>query len=106
LDSIPILPRFCAQRLEDEMKTVLLATIMLLSTQLNSYAEQAEEPIHAVIDEQTAAWNRNDATAWSKDFVEDATFINVRGDLVKGRATIEKLHAFIFSGPYKQSHCK
>jgi len=29
----------------------------------------------------------------------------VRGDLVKGRAAIERIHAFIFNGPYQGSHC-
>jgi len=78
---------------------------MLLTTQMTTYAQSADEAIQALLHQQTEAWNRNDAAAWTKDFVEDATFVNVRGDLVKGRAAIEKLHAFIFSGPYKESHC-
>jgi uncharacterized protein (TIGR02246 family) len=69
------------------------------------YAQLADESIRALIRNQTDAWNRNDATGWAKDFVDDANFINVRGDLVKGRPAIEKIHAFIFAGPYKGSHC-
>jgi uncharacterized protein (TIGR02246 family) len=87
------------------MKTALLTITMALTTELNIDVQPSKKPIHAVISEQTAAWNRNDGVAWAKDFVEDATFINVRGDLVKGRPAIEKLHAFIFNGPYRESHC-
>jgi uncharacterized protein (TIGR02246 family) len=69
------------------------------------YAQLGEEAIRSIVTAQVQAWNRNDAASWAKDFLEDATFINVRGDLVKGRAAIEKIHAFIFGGPYKASHC-
>jgi uncharacterized protein (TIGR02246 family) len=69
------------------------------------YAPLADEPIRKLVENQTDAWNRNDAKGWAKDFLEEASFINVRGDLVKGRAAIERIHDFIFSGPYKNSHC-
>ncbi len=69
------------------------------------YRQIAEEAIRVLVSDQTDAWNRNDAIGWAKDFVEDASFINVRGDLVKGRTAIEQIHAFIFSGPYKNSRC-
>ena len=67
-------------------------------------AESAERAIQAIVDAQSEAWNRNDAAAWARDFTEDATFIYVRGDLTTGRDAVEKLHAFIFSGPYKATH--
>ena len=63
------------------------------------------DAIHHILDAQTDAWNRNDADAWAADFLDDATFINVRGDLVTGRQGIAKLHSFIFAGPYHGSHC-
>lgn len=69
------------------------------------YGQLADEAIRALVKAQTEAWNRNDAKGWTKDFLDDANFINVRGDLVKGRAAIEQIHAFIFEGPYRGSHC-
>lgn len=77
---------------------------MLASAQA-MYAQIGDEAIKSLVREQVEAWNRNDAKGWTKDFLEDANFINVRGDLVKGRTAIEKIHEFIFSGPYKGSHC-
>jgi uncharacterized protein (TIGR02246 family) len=87
------------------MKTALLAASTPLPTQRTASAQPADEAIHALIHQLTEAWNRNDATAWAREFVDDPNFINVRGDLVQGRAAIEKIHAFIFRGPYQGSHC-
>jgi uncharacterized protein (TIGR02246 family) len=87
------------------MKTALRAASMLPTTQAAASAQYADEAIHALVHQLTEAWNRNDAAAWAQDFVDDANFINVRGDLVQGRAAIEKIHAFIFRGPYKDSLC-
>jgi uncharacterized protein (TIGR02246 family) len=84
------------------MKTVLPGPSMPLTTH---GVQATDEAVHALVDRQTDAWNCNDAAGWARDFLEDANFINVRGDLVKGRAAIEKILAFIFRGPYKKSHC-
>lgn len=78
---------------------------MLPATTVTITAQPAEEAIHKLVNEQAEAWNRNDAGGWTKDFLDDANFINVRGDLVQGRSAIEKIHEFIFSGPYKESNC-
>lgn len=88
------------------MKTALLAASMTLLSETPVVAQNTFDPaLRAVVDNQSEAWNRNDAAAWTKDFLDDARFINVRGDSVAGRPAIEKLHAFIFAGPYQGSHC-
>ena len=76
---------------------------MLLTMQTKE-SSAADAAIQAIVEAQSEAWNRNDAAAWARDFTDDATFINVRGDLVRGRAGVERIHAFIFSGPYKGTH--
>ncbi|MFP5226282.1 MAG: SgcJ/EcaC family oxidoreductase [Acidobacteriota bacterium] len=73
--------------------------------QVSIQVPAANQAIQAIITSQTEAWNRKDASGWTRDFAEDASFVNVRGDLVRGRAAIERIHAFIFSGPYKNSPC-
>jgi uncharacterized protein (TIGR02246 family) len=87
------------------MKIAILAAAIFLSSHMSAYAQSHDEAVIAVVNNQTEAWNRNDAATWAKDYLDDANFINIRGDLTKGRSAIEKLHAFIFSGPYKASHC-
>jgi uncharacterized protein (TIGR02246 family) len=42
-----------------------------------------------ILREQTEAWNRADGAEWSKDFTDDCDFVNLRGNVLKGRAEIE-----------------
>jgi uncharacterized protein (TIGR02246 family) len=61
-----------------------------------------EATIRQIIEEQTAAANRHDAQAWCKDFAEDAEFTNPFGMVFQGRGEIEKRHAEIFSGMFRE----
>ncbi len=87
------------------MMSFLMGAAMLITpvafAQNNNPAAAA---ISEALQRQSDGWNRNDAAAFAQDFVEDASFVNVRGDLVHGREAIVKLHAFIFAGPYKNTH--
>lgn len=60
--------------------------------------------LRAILDSQAAAWNRGDGDAWAAAFADDATFINVRGQIVAGHAGIAAIHRMILTGPYKGSH--
>jgi uncharacterized protein (TIGR02246 family) len=51
----------------------------------------------------TAAWNQHDMEAFAALFHEDATFVNVRGTLWKGRDAIRDLHKQIHSTFYRTS---
>jgi uncharacterized protein (TIGR02246 family) len=62
-----------------------------------------ETAIRKLVAEQTEAWNRHDAAAWSKDFAPDADFVNIFGGVFQGRAEIEKRHADIFLTLFKDS---
>ena len=90
-----------------------LATCVLFALTLLPVAASArdtgspsadEAAIRKLVAEQTEAWNRHDATAWSKDFAPDADFINIFGGVFQGRAEIEKRHADIFLTLFKDSH--
>ncbi|SDE68867.1 SgcJ/EcaC family oxidoreductase [Terriglobus roseus] len=89
------------------MNSILAAAALLLVPAYLSPAAETSAPltsteqIQQIIAHQLDSWNRNDAAAWASDYSTLATFINVRGDVVKGREAIEKIHAFIFQGPYK-----
>ena len=50
-----------------------------------------------------AGWNSGDGTAFAAPFEEDADFVNVRGDLLKGRDEIARGHDRIFAGIYRDS---
>ncbi len=64
---------------------------------------QDEAALRKLVAEQTEAWNRSDAAAWSKDFAPDAEFINIVGTVFSGRAEIERRHAFVFGSLFKGS---
>jgi uncharacterized protein (TIGR02246 family) len=73
--------------------------------QVSMQVPAAARAIEEILSRQTESWDRKDAAAWAQDFTESATFINVRGDLLRGRAAIEAIHQVIFSGAYKNSPC-
>lgn len=73
--------------------------------QVSMQVPASDRAIEDIISNQTASWKRKDPAAWARDFAESATFINVRGDLLRGRSAIEAIHKFIFAGAYKNSTC-
>jgi uncharacterized protein (TIGR02246 family) len=85
-----------------------LALVLVVSTACahgaaQGNAAQDEAALHALVAAQAEAWNRGDAVAWSKDFTEDAYFINIVGTVFEGRAQIEERHAAIFATVFKGS---
>ena len=62
-----------------------------------------EVSLRKLVAEQTEAWNRHDAAAWSKDFAPDAEFINIVGTVFSGREEIQKRHAAVFASVFKDS---
>jgi uncharacterized protein (TIGR02246 family) len=69
-----------------------LAAIAATSTsaeqQLGSYEDEAA--IRKVIVEMTEGFNSHDGKAASRMYTEDARFVSVRGDMMKGQIGIEK----------------
>jgi uncharacterized protein (TIGR02246 family) len=65
--------------------------------------QRIEEELRRLVAEQTEAWNRHDAVAWSKDFAADARFINIFGMELSGRDSIEQRHADVFAGIFRNS---
>ena len=51
-----------------------------------------------------AAWNAGDADALTALFVDDAEFVNGRGQVAVGAAEIRAQHAGLFAGPFQGSH--
>jgi len=66
-------------------------------------SQNQEASLHKLVAEQTEAWNRHDAAAWSKNFAPDAEFINIVGTIFNGREEIEKRHASVFASVFKDS---
>jgi uncharacterized protein (TIGR02246 family) len=68
-------------------------------------APQGDEAgVEAVATAWDAAWNAGDASALAALFVDDAEFINGRGQLAIGAAAIRAQHAASLAGPFRGSH--
>jgi uncharacterized protein (TIGR02246 family) len=61
------------------------------------------QAIQVVLDGFVTAWNHHDMNAFGELFDDDATFVNIRGMLWRGRTEIEAAHKAIHSSLYKGS---
>lgn len=62
-----------------------------------------DDGIEALVHRLEDAWNAGDAAAWVQDCLDDADFINIRGEILPGRTASETRHAFMFAGPFRGS---
>jgi uncharacterized protein (TIGR02246 family) len=62
-----------------------------------------ETAIRKVVQDEVAAWNRGDATAYSSQFANDGTFTNIRGQFFTGHDAFLKQHEVIFQGIFKNT---
>lgn len=79
------------------MNQIAAVMSLLLAGAVGAVAQRAPENASAA--RQVAAfaetWNRHDMHAFGRLFSADADFVNVTGKWWKGRAAIEKNHAFL-----------
>ena len=83
------------------MVTLIFALMIVAANAVNTPAQNRDEAqIRALQEQQAAAWNQHDATAYANLFTEDGEAINIVGWWWKGRREIEtKLKAaftFVF----------
>ena len=90
------------------MKThhLLFALIVSCFSSLAAQDAKDEALIRDVLVDFVAAWNKHDAAAFAMAFAPDADFTNVRGMSARGRAEIEKHHAPLFAGRFKDTNQK
>ncbi len=82
---------------------VTLAT--LFSSGFRACAADASDEmlIRKLLTEQSAAWNRGDGAAWARDFTDDADFVNIRGDVIRGCGEISQKISGALSTVFKGS---
>ena len=56
-----------------------------------------------IVDGQAAAWTRGDADAWAASFSVDASFVNILGMILRGRAEIAQRHDIMFRTVFRGS---
>ena len=78
-----------------------LAVAVALTVGATLTAQKVDPEIQKLGDQYQAAFNKGDGKALSQLFAENAMMINAAGQLVKGRAAIEKDSSTAFSGILK-----
>src|SRR5262245_50777831 len=77
---------------------VRLGLVFLLLTKIGagaaSTAEHDEEAARIAVNRFAEAWNRHDMDAFGTLFARNADFVNVSGQLWKGRKEIQRRHAY------------
>lgn len=63
-----------------------------------------EAAIQDVVKQLETAWNAYDSKSFAAPFAEDATFIQIFGGQLDGRAAVDASHRAIFDTIYKGSH--
>jgi uncharacterized protein (TIGR02246 family) len=63
----------------------------------------ANSKIRQIVESIAETWNRHDMEAFARLFSEDADYVNIGGQHLKGRPEIETHHVRLHSGHYSDS---
>lgn len=89
------------------MKTLISLAILLLALSQPIYAQNDRAADEAAIRDNVklmvTGWNTKNGAHYAQAFAEDADFVVINGNYVKGRAAIEKQHQQIFDTIFKDT---
>jgi len=91
------------------MKTLVFVTLMMLglTTQpMHSQDSHAadEAAMRESVKQLETGWNTKSGALFAKPFAEDADYVVINGNYIKGRAAIESGHQRIFDTIYKDTN--
>lgn len=75
-----------------------IALIVMLQFTATVFAQNSADStaIQNILQEETSAWNKGDAEAYSRHFAEDGTFTNILGMFSVGHKNFQEKHDMIF----------
>lgn len=89
------------------MKLVTLAFVTILALSVNAYAQNNhaadESAMREAVKQLETGWNTRSGALFAKPFAEDADYVIINGNYLKGRAAIESAHQRIFDTIYKDT---
>jgi uncharacterized protein (TIGR02246 family) len=89
------------------MKLVTLAFVALLALSVNAHAQNNhvadESALREAVKQLETGWNTKSGAAFAKPFAEDADYVVINGNYIKGRAVIESSHQRIFDTIFKDT---
>lgn len=86
------------------MKLTLL-TLILLTITTNALPSQSadEAAIRENVKQLEKGWNKKDGALFAKPFAEDADYVIINGQHIKGRKVIDRAHQHIFDTIFKET---
>ena len=86
------------------MKTLIFMTLFMLGFQTKLDGRPADEAaIREGVKQLETGWNTKSGALFAKPFAEDADYVVINGNYIKGRAVIESQHQRIFDTIYKDT---
>lgn len=89
------------------MKTLISLAILLLALSQTLYAQNNRAADEAAIRDNVkqleTGWNTKSGAAFAKPFAEDADYVVINGNYIKGRETIATGHQRIFDTIFKDT---
>lgn len=89
------------------MRLVTLAFVALLALSINAHAQHDhaadESAMREAVKQMETGWNTKSGALSAKAFAEDADYVVINGNHLKGRAAIESGHQRIFDTIYKDT---
>lgn len=91
------------------MKTLVFVTLMMLGLSAQTMHSQDshaadEAALRESVKQLEAGWNTKSGALFAKAFAEDADYVVINGNYIKGRAVIETAHQRIFDTIYKDTN--
>jgi len=82
---------------------IALTAIAAVAQASNKDTAADETAVRQIVQQVQDGWNAHDGKAFAAPFAEDADYVIVNGQHIKGRTMIETGHAAIFTTIYKDS---
>src|SRR5919107_941540 len=91
------------------MKTLVFMTLMMLGfsmqpVQTHDSRAADEAAMRESVKQMETGWNTKSGALFAKPFAEDADYVVIKGNYLKGRAAIESGHQRIFDTIYKDTN--
>jgi uncharacterized protein (TIGR02246 family) len=85
--------------------TFALLTLLALSFNVQAQPDHAadETAMREAVKQMETGWNTRSGALFAKAFAEDADYVIINGNYIKGRAVIESTHQRIFDTVFKDT---
>lgn len=82
---------------------LLVTFAILMVFALSANAQNNETALREIVKQMETGWNTKSGALFAKAFAEDADYVIINGQYIKGRAVIESTHQQIFDTIFKDT---